>query len=50
MKVTANGIQIEVDVQGPPEGQPLMLVMGLGMQYVAWPRNWSPTWWRAASA
>jgi len=39
MKVTANGIQIEVDVQGPPEGQPLMLVMGLGMQYVAWPEE-----------
>lgn len=39
MKVTANGIQIEVDVQGPPEGQPLLLVMGLGMQYLAWPEE-----------
>lgn len=39
MKVTANGIQIEVDVQGSPQGEPLMLVMGLGMQYVAWPEE-----------
>jgi pimeloyl-ACP methyl ester carboxylesterase len=28
MKVTANGIQIEVDVQGPPQGEPLMVSMG----------------------
>ncbi|MBL8351137.1 MAG: alpha/beta fold hydrolase [Burkholderiaceae bacterium] len=39
MKITANGIEIEVDVQGPPGGQPLLLVMGLGMQYVAWPEE-----------
>ncbi|MBT9487225.1 MAG: alpha/beta fold hydrolase [Rubrivivax sp.] len=38
MQVTANGLQIEVDVQGPAEGQPLLLVMGLGMQLVAWPQ------------
>ncbi len=37
MKIQANGIQIEIDVQGPPEGEPLLLVMGLGMQLVAWP-------------
>ncbi len=38
MQVTANGLQIEVDVQGPADGQPLLLVMGLGMQLVAWPQ------------
>jgi pimeloyl-ACP methyl ester carboxylesterase len=37
MKVTANGLQIEVDVQGPAHGETVMLIMGLGMQLVAWP-------------
>ena len=37
MKVTANGISIEVDEQGPPDGEQLLLIMGLGMQLVAWP-------------
>ena len=37
MKVTANGLQIEVDVQGPAQGETVMLIMGLGMQLVAWP-------------
>jgi len=37
MRVQANGIEIEVDDQGPPEGEPLLLVMGLGMQLIAWP-------------
>jgi len=37
MNIQANGIQIEVDVQGPPAGEPVLLVMGLGMQLVAWP-------------
>lgn len=39
MKVMANGLSIEVDVQGPPHGEPLLLVMGLGMQLVAWPQE-----------
>ena len=39
MKVSANGLSLEVDVQGPPEGEPLVLVMGLGMQLVAWPEE-----------
>jgi len=39
MKVRANGLQIEVDVQGPPQGEPLLLVMGLGMQLVGWPEE-----------
>jgi pimeloyl-ACP methyl ester carboxylesterase len=37
MKVTANGLQIAVDVQGPPDGEPVLLIMGLGMQWLAWP-------------
>lgn len=36
-QVSANGIQIEVDVLGRPGDPVVMLVMGLGMQLVAWP-------------
>ena len=37
MKVEANGIQIEVEDSGG-EGRPVvMLIMGLGMQLIAWP-------------
>ena len=39
MKLQANGLQIEVDVQGPAGGEPVLLVMGLGMQLVAWPEE-----------
>ena len=39
MKLQANGLQIEVDVQGPAGGEPVLLVMGLGMQLVAWPQE-----------
>ena len=37
MQVSANGIAIEVEDHGSPQGEPLLLVMGLGMQLVAWP-------------
>lgn len=37
MQLNANGRAIEVDVQGLAGGDPLLLVMGLGMQLVAWP-------------
>ena len=37
MRLRANGLQIEVDVQGPPQGEPLLLVMGLGMPLLGWP-------------
>lgn len=37
MRVVANGIGIEVDDQGLPDGEPLLLVMGLGMQLTGWP-------------
>lgn len=37
MKITANGIQIEVEDSGG-EGRPvILLIMGLGMQLIAWP-------------
>ncbi|MDP2007005.1 MAG: alpha/beta fold hydrolase [Rubrivivax sp.] len=37
MRIVANGIGIEVDDQGLPGGEPLLLIMGLGMQLTAWP-------------
>jgi pimeloyl-ACP methyl ester carboxylesterase len=37
MQVSANGIALEVDDRGPPDGEPLVMIMGLGMQLVAWP-------------
>lgn len=37
MRIVANGIGIEIDDQGLPGGEPLLLIMGLGMQLVAWP-------------
>lgn len=36
MKIKANGIQIEVEDSGGP-GPAVLLVMGLGMQLIAWP-------------
>jgi pimeloyl-ACP methyl ester carboxylesterase len=37
MRLQANGTAIEIDDQGPPSGEPLLLIMGLGMQLIAWP-------------
>jgi pimeloyl-ACP methyl ester carboxylesterase len=39
MRIVANGIGIEVDDQGLPGGEPLLLIMGLGMQLTAWPQE-----------
>lgn len=36
MKVEANGITLEVEEHGSPQGEPLLLIMGLGMQLIAW--------------
>ena len=36
MQIKANGISLEVEDHGSPQGEPLLLVMGLGMQLVAW--------------
>ncbi len=38
MQVEANGIRIEVDDQGPRNGPVVLLIMGLGMQLIAWPQ------------
>jgi pimeloyl-ACP methyl ester carboxylesterase len=37
MQISANGIAIEVDDQGPPSAEAVLLIMGLGMQLTAWP-------------
>ena len=37
MQIVANGIGIEVDDQGPANAEPLLLIMGLGMQLIGWP-------------
>ncbi|WP_395700865.1 alpha/beta fold hydrolase [Aquabacterium sp.] len=37
MRVRANGLEFEVDDQGPRDGEPLLMIMGLGMQLIAWP-------------
>ena len=36
MQIPANGIALEVEDHGSPNGEPLVLIMGLGMQLVAW--------------
>jgi pimeloyl-ACP methyl ester carboxylesterase len=38
MQIQANGLQIEVDDQGPRDGPVVLLIMGLGMQLIAWPQ------------
>lgn len=37
MRIHANGIQLEVLDEGPRDGDPLLMIMGLGMQLIAWP-------------
>lgn len=37
MRIGVNGIGIEVDDRGPAGAEPLLLIMGLGMQLTAWP-------------
>jgi pimeloyl-ACP methyl ester carboxylesterase len=39
MQISANGISLEVDDRGPAGGEPLVMIMGLGMQLVAWPEG-----------
>ena len=36
MQIAANGIALEVEDHGSPQGEPLLLIMGLGMQLLAW--------------
>ena len=37
MQITANSIAIEVEDQGPADAPAVLLIMGLGMQLIAWP-------------
>ncbi len=37
MQLSANGVRLEVDLHGPEGGEPLLMIMGLGMQLIAWP-------------
>ena len=37
MRIVAGGIGIEVDDRGLPDGEPLLMIMGLGMQLTGWP-------------
>lgn len=37
MQLSCNGTVLEVEDYGPPSGEPLLLIMGLGMQLLAWP-------------
>ena len=32
-------VTIEYELDGPDDGEPMLLVMGLGAQLVAWPRD-----------
>jgi len=38
MQIRANGIWLEVEAHGPPDGIPLILIRGLGTQLVQWPQ------------
>ena len=37
MQIAARGVTLEVEDHGSPAGEPLVLIMGLGMQLLAWP-------------
>jgi pimeloyl-ACP methyl ester carboxylesterase len=37
MRISVRGVGIEVDDRGPASGEPLLLIMGLGMQLTGWP-------------
>ena len=38
-QITANGIALEYDIHGPADGKPMLLIMGLGAQMIAWPKE-----------
>ena len=37
MRIDSNGLEFEVELQGPDKGAVVLLIMGLGMQLIAWP-------------
>jgi pimeloyl-ACP methyl ester carboxylesterase len=43
MQLSANGVTLEVEDHGPVGGEPLLMVMGLGMQLVAWHEDFVAT-------
>ena len=43
MQISANGIALEVEDHGPPQGEPLLLIMGLGMQLLGWHEDFVQT-------
>jgi pimeloyl-ACP methyl ester carboxylesterase len=38
-KIRANGIAIEYETFGPPDGVPILLIHGFGQQLIAWPEE-----------
>jgi pimeloyl-ACP methyl ester carboxylesterase len=44
LQITANGVALEVEDHGSPGGEPLLLIMGLGMQLVAWHEGLVAQW------
>ena len=46
----SNGIEIAYETHGDPSDEPLLLVMGLGAQLIAWPTSWSTPSSTAASS
>lgn len=38
-QISANGLRLEVETMGDPSAPAVMLIMGLGMQLVAWPEE-----------
>ncbi|WP_428424037.1 alpha/beta fold hydrolase [Methylibium sp.] len=36
MQVKAGDVSLEVEIHGPAHAEPLLLIMGLGMQLIAW--------------
>ncbi|MFC7517685.1 alpha/beta fold hydrolase [Herbaspirillum sp. GCM10030257] len=41
--IKANGIELAYDVQGNPNGEPVLLIAGLGLQLISWPEKFCET-------
>lgn len=39
VQIAANGIMLEYELSGPEDGQPMLLIHGLGAQLVRWPQG-----------
>lgn len=40
MVLAQRGLHLEYETHGPPAGTPVLLIMGLGMQLLAWPQSY----------